>query len=231
MSTRLSNGVIVRQRSESECHHHVKEPWVIGKARAWDVQLTTPYERSLTRVREKLISRHYPKMLIAKVVRMHYLGNMQYVGYKIRSNYDTYTSKCSSKLRYRGIDVMYFGVKLLYKQDETSQGSLKKRFLTLGPNDSGERSVGEVRQDNLAFQMNATFLKVLREVLPGLLIMESNVDGDWRIRRRRSRTLKRIPNRSGFVLFRCHSVVYPRKKEKENRAQHNSEQERKETYA
>ena len=37
MSTRLSDGVIVRQRSESECHHHVKEPWVIGKARAWDV--------------------------------------------------------------------------------------------------------------------------------------------------------------------------------------------------
>ena len=40
---------------------------------------------------------------------------------------------------------MYIGVKLLSKQDETSQGSLKKRFLTLGPNDSGERSVGEVR--------------------------------------------------------------------------------------
>ena len=36
-STRLSDGVIVRQRSESECHHHVKESWAFGKARAWGV--------------------------------------------------------------------------------------------------------------------------------------------------------------------------------------------------
>ena len=37
MSTRLSNGVIVRQWSESECHHHVKEPRAFGKARTWGV--------------------------------------------------------------------------------------------------------------------------------------------------------------------------------------------------
>ena len=36
-STRVSNGVIVRQRSESECHHHVKESRAFGKARAWSV--------------------------------------------------------------------------------------------------------------------------------------------------------------------------------------------------
>ena len=31
-SMRLNDGVIVRQRSESECHHHVKESWAFGKA-------------------------------------------------------------------------------------------------------------------------------------------------------------------------------------------------------
>ena len=36
-SMRLSNGVIVRQWSESECHHHVKEPQAFGKARVWGV--------------------------------------------------------------------------------------------------------------------------------------------------------------------------------------------------
>ena len=31
-SMRLSDGVIVRQKSESECHHHVKESRAFGKA-------------------------------------------------------------------------------------------------------------------------------------------------------------------------------------------------------
>ena len=37
MSTRLCDGVIVRQRYKSECHHYVKEPRAFGKARAWSV--------------------------------------------------------------------------------------------------------------------------------------------------------------------------------------------------
>ena len=34
VSTRLGNGVIVRQGMENKCHHHVKEPWTFCKARA-----------------------------------------------------------------------------------------------------------------------------------------------------------------------------------------------------
>ena len=125
------------------------------------------------------------------------------------------TSECSSKLRYTGIDVMYIGVKLLYKHDGTPQKSLKKRFLTLSLNDSRERSVGKVQQDNLAFQMNATFLEVLQEVLSGLLIMELNVEGRNGIRGRKPGILKRIPSQSGFTHFGCYSVVYPRERERE----------------
>ena len=33
----LSDGLIVRQRCESECHHHVKESWALCKIRAWSV--------------------------------------------------------------------------------------------------------------------------------------------------------------------------------------------------
>ena len=33
-STRLGNGVIVRQKMENKCHHHVKEPQTFCKARA-----------------------------------------------------------------------------------------------------------------------------------------------------------------------------------------------------
>ena len=34
LSTRLYNGVIMRQGIENKCHHHIKEPWTFCKARA-----------------------------------------------------------------------------------------------------------------------------------------------------------------------------------------------------
>ena len=83
---------------------------------------------------------------------------------------------------------MYVGVKLLCKHDGTPQGYLTKRFPAPSSNDRRERSVGKVRQNNMAFRMNATFLKVLKEVLLGLPIMEPNVKrGNERIKRRRDR--------------------------------------------
>ena len=109
--------------SKSKCHHHVKEPRTFCKARAWGV-LLTPCGRCLTKMRQKLISRHSLKTIIAKVVRKRYPRNMQYLEYKIRGNYNISTSKCPSKLRYRGIDTVYIGVKLLDKHNGTPQGSL-----------------------------------------------------------------------------------------------------------
>ena len=76
MSIRLSDRVIVRLRSKSKCQHHVKEPRTFCKARAWGVLLTTLYGRCLTKVRQKLVSGHSPKMLIIGVVRMRYPWNM-----------------------------------------------------------------------------------------------------------------------------------------------------------
>ena len=97
--------------------------------------------------------------------------------------------KCSGKSRYIGINAVYIEVKLLYKHDKTPQRSLKKRFLAPSPNDSRERSVRKVQQDNMTLWINTTFLKVLREVLTGLLIMEPN--------------MKRVPGWSSFGLG-CH---------------------------
>ena len=109
---------------------------------------------------------------------------------------------------------MYIGIKLLYKHDGTPQGYLIKRFPTLSPNDCRERSVGKVRQNNMALRIDATFLKVLKEVLLGLPIMESNVKrGNERIRRRRLET-KRIPSLSGFAL-RCHAQSIRERERKE----------------
>ena len=88
---------------------------------------------------------------------------------------------------------MYVGVKILYKHEGTPQGYLTKRFPSPSPNDTGERSLGKDRQNNMALQMNATFLKVLKEVLLGLPIMEPNVKKENGIRRKRPGT-KRIPS-------------------------------------
>ena len=99
---------------------------------------------------------------------------------------------------------MYIGIKLLYKHDGTPQGSLTKRFPTPSLNDSTEKSVGKVWQNNMALWINATFLKVLKEVLLGLPIIKLNEKRGDRIRKRRLRT-KRVPSRSGLTHFGCHA--------------------------
>ena len=153
---------------------------------------------------------------------MRYPRNMQYLGYKIRDNYDTCTSKCSGKPRYRGIDTMYIRVKILYKYNWTPQGTLKQRFPAPSPNDRGERSVGKIQLDNMALRMNTMFLKVLQEVLSGFLITEPNVERRNRIKRRRPGT-KRIPSWSGFTCFGCHSTVYLRERERERERTHHNQ--------
>ena len=110
---------------------------------------------------------------------------------------------------------MYIGVKLLYKHDGTPQGSLKKRFPAPSSNDSRERSVRKIQQNNLAFQMNATFLEVHQKVLSSLLITKPNMKRGNRIRGRRRPETKRILSQSGFTHFGCHSAVYLRERERE----------------
>ena len=182
---RLSDGVIVRQWCESECHYHVKESRAFCKTRAWSVQLTTPYGKNLTKVRDKLVSGHSLQMIIVRVVRICYPRDVQYLRYKIRSNYDTCTSECGNKLRHRGINAMYVRVKLLNKHDGTMHGFLTERFPSPSLNDIEQRSVREIRQNDLAFRMNTTGLEVLNEVRLGLLITKLNMKGYRRSKRRR----------------------------------------------
>ena len=49
---------------------------------------------------------------------------------------------------------MYVGAKLLYKHDEIAHEFPTQRFPPPSPNDLGERNVGEVQQDDLAFRVN-----------------------------------------------------------------------------
>ena len=98
---------------------------------------------------------------------------------------------------------MYVGVKLLYKHDRAPPWYLIKRFPSPSSNDTRERSVGKIRQDNMTLQMNATFMKVLKETLLGLPITEPNIERGNGIRRRRPKT-KRVSSRSRFAVG-CHA--------------------------
>ena len=74
-------------------------------------------------------------------------------------------------------------------------------------------------------------LEFLKEVCLGLLIMESNMRGYERNRRRRRpETLKRVSSRSRFALFGCHNAVYPRERERENKRKHMFRVDKKRSY-
>ena len=84
------------------------------------------------------------------------------------------TIKYRSKPRYRGIDGVHIGVKLLYEHVGTPWGFLTKRSPSLRANSIEWRSVWEIRQNDLAFWMNRPVRKVLKEVIIYLFIIEPN---------------------------------------------------------
>ena len=86
---------------------------------------------------------------------------------------------------------------------------------------------------DMAFQMNATFLKVLKVVLLGLPITEPNVKRGCRKISRRLGT-KRVSSRSRFAL-RCHAKsIREREREREKErhiANRKNRKKRKSVYA
>ena len=120
--------------------------------------------------------------------------NVQHLGNHIRSDYDTCILNLCNKLRYRGIETMHVGIELLYDHSGITHWYLTQRFPSSTMNDSGQSSIGKVRQNHAAFRMNITFGEVLREVLTGFLITESNMKRS-RIRGRcpgKKRVLRRV---------------------------------------
>ena len=84
---------------------------------------------------------------------------------------------------------MHVGVKLLDKHERTGDQDVKQWLLSPTVNDIGKVGVGEVHQNDLAFRMNASSGKVLRESLSSILITEPNM------RRSRIRRRRRCPSR------------------------------------
>ena len=125
----------------------------------------------------------------------------------------------SDETRYRIIKSVHIGVKLLYDHEGTTHQDLTKRLLTLTVNNSGKSGIGEVRYENVAFRMNATFGEALRKVLTGFIIME--LDMEWSRVRRRCPGMKRVSGQSRFGL-KCHAqTVQERGRERERERETN----------
>ena len=114
------------------------------------------------------------------------------------------TSKYHSKPRYRGIDGVNIGVKLLYEHIGTPLRYLTQRCPTPKAKRTGQRSVRKVKQNDLAFLMNHLVGKVLKKVISCLLIMKLNRIKREGSRRRRGRTTTSYWVLRKDIIFSCH---------------------------
>ena len=202
LSLRLCDGVIVRKWTQNKSHYHVHESRTFSKRFTWCKKTFTPSSRALTKRRHELIPEHFPQTLTPRTVKKLYPRDPKHIRNQLRCDRNARTSNASEKERYWMINPMHVGVELLDKHERTCDWDITQWLPSPTVNDRGKGSVDKVRQNDLAFWMNASSREVLRKCLKGIIITEPDVRR-WGISRWRSTWTKRVPSRSGFT-FRCH---------------------------
>ena len=76
-------------------------------------------------------------------------------------------------MRYKTVNPVHVGVKLLNQHERTSDRLVTKRLPFLTVNDSGKVGVSKMTQNDSALRMNASLGKVLRKCLVSIIITES----------------------------------------------------------
>ena len=153
MSTRLRNGVVVRERIEDKGHHHVQKPRAFCKARAVSELALTPLQRTLTESGYKLILRHSPQMLIRRIVGKLYPRNPKHIRNKLRCDRNRNTLDMSNKMRYRAVNPVHVGVELLNQHERTSDELITKRLLFSIVTDSGKVGVSKMIKKGRGIRM------------------------------------------------------------------------------
>ena len=100
LSTRLCDGVIVKEWMQNKSHHHVHESRTFSKRSTWCKQTLTPSSRALTKRRHGLIPGHYPQMLITRIVRKLYPRDPTHICKQLRCDRNARTPNVSKKERY-----------------------------------------------------------------------------------------------------------------------------------
>ena len=187
---------------QNKCHLHVHDSRTFSKRSTWCEKTLTPSSRALTKRRHELILGHCPQTLTTRIVRKLYPRDMKHIRNQLRCDRGARTSNASEKERYWTIYPMHVGVKLLDKHERTCDWDVTQWLPSPTVNNRGKVSVGKVRQNDLAFWMNASSREVLRKCLKGIIIMEPD-SRRRRISKWRSTGTKRVPSWSEFTL-RCH---------------------------
>ena len=187
---------------QNKSHLYVQESRTFSKGLTWCKLTITLIRRALSESKHELILGHSPSTLTTRVVRKLYPRNLKHIRNKLWCDTKVRTSNANEEVRYWTINSMHVEVKLLYKHGRIGDWDIIQWLLSSTVNDIGKVDVGEVRQNNLAFRMNASSRKVLRESLLGILITKLNIRRS-RIRGRRCPRTKRVPRRSRLA-FRCH---------------------------
>ena len=187
---------------EYKSHYHVYESRTFSKRPTWCKLTITPIRRVLVESNHELILGHNPQTLTTRIVRKLYPRNPKHIRNKLQCDRNARTLNASKEERYWTINPVHVGVKLLNEHERTSDRVVTQWLPFSTVNDSGKVSVSEVHQYDLAFQMNTSSRKVLRECLVGIIVMEPKRKRG-RIRRWRGTGMKRVPGQSGFTL-KCH---------------------------
>ena len=99
-STRLCDGVVVREWMEYKSHHHVYESRTFSKRPTWCKLTSIPIRRALAKSSHELILGHSPQMLTTRIVRKPYPRNLKHICNKLRCDRNACTSNASKEKRY-----------------------------------------------------------------------------------------------------------------------------------
>ena len=99
-STRLCDGVEVREWMEYKSHHHIYESRTFSKRPTWCKLTITPIRRALVESSHELILGHSLQTLITRIVRKLYPRNLKHIRNKLRCDRNARTLNASKEKRY-----------------------------------------------------------------------------------------------------------------------------------
>ena len=99
-STRLCDGVVVREWMEYKSHHHVNESRTFSKRPIWCKLTITPIRKALTESSHELILGHSLQTHTTRIVKKLYLRNSKHICNKLRCDRNVRTSNASKEERY-----------------------------------------------------------------------------------------------------------------------------------
>ena len=100
LSTRLCDGVVVKEWMGYKSHHHVYESRTFSKRSTWCKLMITPIRRALIESSHELILGHSPQMLTIRIVRKFYPMDSKHIRNKLRCDKNVRTSNVREEKRY-----------------------------------------------------------------------------------------------------------------------------------